>query len=329
MVGVFEAQTPVPDRKTVDEFAVIRDNAEQLLGYKTAENLGILKIAVNVNSCVESSSYDSMLQKYPNLFAGIGLLRGKEVKLHIDPSVHPVCQRYRRISFGLSEKVEHQLKELNDLDIIEKVNEASEWVSPVVIEPKGDNDIRLCLDMRQANAAIIGERQPLPTVDEILLDLFRSNIFSKVDLKWSFHQLMLDPSSRPITTFATHYGLFRYKRLLLGVNAAAEIYQHEIFQVIQGLQSVANMFDNLVIHGPTKEEHDRRLDIVLERLEAYGLTLNKTKCTFGVKEIVFGSQTFRGWTRTRKGKNQSSAGIPNPTGCFTGEEFPGPGKLPR
>ena len=67
--------------------------------------------------------------------------------------------------------------------------------------------------MRQANTAIIRERHPIPTVDEVLHDLNQSKLFSKLDIKWAFHQIELDEESRPITTFVTHKGLYRYKFL--------------------------------------------------------------------------------------------------------------------
>ena len=102
------------------------------------------------------------------------------------------------------------------------------------------------IDMRQANTAIVRERHPIPTVDELLLDMSKSNVFSKLDLKWGFHQLLLSEDSRDITTFVTHVGLFRYKRLLFGVSSAPEIYQNEIRKVVQGIPGVANMSDDMV-----------------------------------------------------------------------------------
>ena len=53
----------------------------------------------------------------------------------------------------------------------------------------------------------------------------QSKIFSKLDVKWAYHQIELDPESSDITTFATHKGLFRYKRLMFGVSCAPEVYQ--------------------------------------------------------------------------------------------------------
>lgn len=60
---------------------------------------------------------------------------------------------------------------------------------------------------------------------------------------------MLHEPSRHIDTFSAHIGLFRYKRLMFGFNAAPEINQNEIRKVIQGISGVANMSDDLVLHG--------------------------------------------------------------------------------
>ena len=130
---------------------------------------------------------------------------------------------------------------------------------------KSIRDIRLYVDMRRANQAIIRERLPVPTVDEVLESLNGSTVFSKVDLRWGFHQIELDADSRDITTFATHDGIFQYKRLSFGVNAAPEKYQHIITQSMAGLQGVANIIaDDLIVHGRDTEEHDKNLNSVLE-----------------------------------------------------------------
>ena len=101
----------------------------------------------------------------------------------------------------------------------------TEWVSPLVVVPEPDGDIRVCVDMRRANEAIERERHPIPTIEEVLNDLNGSTVFSKLDLKWGFHQVELETESRRITTFITHRGLFQYKRLMFGITSAPEKYQ--------------------------------------------------------------------------------------------------------
>jgi len=77
------------------------------------------------------------------------------------------------------------------------------------------------VDMRAANQAIVRERHPMPTVDEIPVDLNGSKYLSKLDL----NQLEIDEESRSITTFTSHIVLKRYRRLNFGVSCASEVFQ--------------------------------------------------------------------------------------------------------
>ncbi|XP_021343899.1 uncharacterized protein K02A2.6-like [Mizuhopecten yessoensis] len=194
----------------------------------------------------------------------------------------------------MRQKVSDKIDELENLDIIEKVNTHTQWVSPVIVVPKPDGDIRLCVDMRRANEAIIRERHPIPTADEILYDINGSKVFSRLDLKYGYHQIELAEQSRNITTFVTHKGLYRYKRLMFGITSAPEQYQHIVAQVFHDIEGVQNISDDIVVHGQTKEEHDARLEKVLERIRETGLTLNRGKCQIGLSEIEFMGHVISG-----------------------------------
>ena len=291
ILGTFEAKLEFGGTILHSEFTVVDSNADNLLCYDDSVSLGVLVIKTDqpsvCNSVAPIPDVDSLCNEFSGLFSGLGLLKDREIQLEIDPSVKPVAQPHRRIPFGLRKKIESKIQELIDLDVIEQVKKPSDWVSPAHIVPKPNGDIRLTIDMREANKAVKRERHPIPTMEEMLLDMNQSKIFSKLDLKWGYHQIMLDEKSRNITTFSTHIGLFRYKRLLFGVNAAVEVYQHEIRRVIQGIPGVANMSDDIIVHGEDRAQHDSRLRMVFQRLQDAGLTLNREKCKFALPEIEF------------------------------------------
>ena len=159
--------------------------------------------------------------------------------------------------------------------------------NPIVVVPKSRGDIRLCIDMRRANEAIRRARHPIPTVDEITQSISGSKVFSKLDLKWEYHQLELSPESREITTFAIHCGLFRCKRLLFGVNSASEKYQYEIQTALAGIEGQENISDDIIVHGKDQKEHDLLLEKVIVRLKELGLTLNVEKCQFSMDKVTF------------------------------------------
>ena len=184
--------------------------------------------------------------------------------------------------------MEKKLDELLTCGIIEEVPEGrTSWVSPLVVVPKPDGDVRIYVDMRRANQSIIRERQPIPTVEEVLQDLNGSRVFSRVDLKWGFHHILLADESRHVTTFVTHRGLYRYTRLMFGVTSAPEKYQQIIRDVLRGSERVINIADDLVIHGSGVEQHDERFFVVLNRLKEVGLTLNGDKCEFRLPRLTF------------------------------------------
>ena len=73
--------------------------------------LGLLTIAHTVFNNVNAteSVADLYISKHPELFEGVGKLKGYQVKLHIDQSVPPVAQPHRRIPFHTRQKLEEEL----------------------------------------------------------------------------------------------------------------------------------------------------------------------------------------------------------------------------
>ena len=126
----------------------------------------------------------------------------------------------------------------------------------------------------------------MPTTDELINDL-NGAIFSKLDLRQGYQQLMLDEESRHLTTFSTHKGLCHYKRLCFGVNSAAEIFQHKISEMIQDIPNAKDMSDDVIVWGRTQQEHNTALGSVLQRFREKGLTLNGPKCCYNKTSLEF------------------------------------------
>ena len=166
--------------------------------------------------------------------------------------------------------MEKKLQELQDLDIIEDVEGPTPWVSPLVAVPKSNGDVRVCVDMRRANEAVIRERHPIPTLEETLAALNGAAVFSKLDLRWGYHQIELHPESRVLTTFSTHKRLKRYKCLIFGLSSALEMYQCVIQRTLQGIPGVRNISDDIIVFGSDQGSHDRSLELTLSRLENTG-----------------------------------------------------------
>ena len=265
----------VPQTKisAVAEFYIVPGQAATLLGRKTSETLAILKVGINVNNCNANIDHAQPPDKkaalrvqFPKIFEGLGKLKGYQLKLHQDDSIPPVAQPLRRIPFSRRQKVTAKLKQLEELGVIEKVNGPTSWINPLVAVEKPNGDIRICLDMRQANRAILREKHPVPTVEETLQEISEAKVFSKLDLNMAFHQIELHPDSRDITTFAAPNGLYRYKRLLFGVNMATEKFQQLIWQILKDCPGAYKLHDDVRVVGRDHKEHDENLDKVITQV---------------------------------------------------------------
>lgn len=292
--GTFETTVSYKKTRVTTTFFVVQSTPHarcgNLLSAKTAQELELLHYTFATSTSAPPQTVaDHLVEKTPQLFEGMGKLKDVKVKFYVDESVQPTAQPHRRIPFHLRKKVEAELKRLEQLDVIEKVDGPTPWVSPIVVapKPKKPEEIRICVDMRLPNQAIKRTRHIMPTIDDILSKLNQATVFSKLDLNSGYHQLELDEESRNITTFSTHVGLRRYKRLNFGVTSAAEIFQNHIAELLTDISGSLNTSDDILIYGKSQEEHDQALKRVFDRLLEKNLTLNKGKCEFNKDQIEF------------------------------------------
>ncbi|XP_049271184.1 uncharacterized protein K02A2.6-like [Rhipicephalus sanguineus] len=224
--------------------------------------------------------------KFSHLFSpGLGLAKGVQHQVKMKPSVPPVVQKLRRLPLSLRKPVSDQLQRLLSDDVIERAN-AFEWISAIVVVRKKDDSIRLCVDLREPNKAIVVDSFPLPYTEELLHSLNGARYFSKLDLASAYYQVTLHPDSRDLTAFITHDGLFRFKRVCFGLASAPAAFQQLMTAILHGCKGVLCYIDDIIIFGRTESEHVRNLEQVLLRISEAGLKLND-KCIFNASELSF------------------------------------------
>lgn len=291
LVGVSSLTVNVKGKQHKILFHIIDGKCKPIIGLKCATDLGMIKICVNSTEAHKNSSnIDSILYEYKDRFEGLGKLKDFQLKLHIDKNVQPVAQPARKMPFKMREQVKEKLEEMLKDGLIEKVEGPTLWLSPLVVVPKPNNDIRLCIDMRQANAAVQRERFPLPNIDETLEEMNGAKIFSKLDLKQGFYQIELEPESRDITNFVTYDGIYKFCRLNFGISCAPEIYQRIIQQTLLGISGCKNISDDIIIFAKTQTEHDEILRKVLMKLREKKLDPKCGQMCFqSTKDVIYGT----------------------------------------
>lgn len=274
----FKANIEVPGTakpSVVAVFHVVPDGLRSLLGRSTANDLKLLQLGKNVNNI--ESSVEEIFPKMP----------GVKVKFSVDSSIAPIKNAYYNVPAAFREAARQRLSDMEKRGIIEKVTTAPSWISGMSAVAKGKSDFRLVVNMRAPNKAINREYFRLPLIEEMRVKLHGSKYFSKLDLSSAFYHLELSEESRDLTTFLTENGMYRFTRLMFGVNCAPEIFQREMVRLFDAIDNVIVYIDDILIFAETLGKLRETVSRVLLILQENNLTLNTAKCEYDKERIKF------------------------------------------
>ena len=233
-------------------------------------------------------SLQDILKKYKSVFTEqSGKVKGVNATLTLKENAQPKFCKARPVPYALKEKVEKELERLENEGIIQKVDH-SDWATPIVAVPKGDNTVRICGDYKTTvNPQLQVDQYPLPKIQDIFASLAGGQRFTKIDLRQAYNQLEMNDNSKSYLTINTHKGLYSYNRLVFGISASPSIWQRTMDQVLKGIPNTSCILDDIIITGKTDDEHLKTLEAVLQRLMDYNLRVNEAKCKFFQEEITY------------------------------------------
>ncbi len=184
-------------------------------------------------------------------------------------------------------KLKSELEKMVKHNIITRITTPTDWCDPIVIASKRNENIRVCVDLRQLSKAVARVQFSIPTMEEVLGKIAGAQIFSVLDAKHGFWQVPLHVDSQHLTTFITPFGRFCFKRLPFCITSAPKLYQRIMSDLLVDLPGVVVYMDDVLVTGKTQEEHDQRLHHVLHVLHGAGLRLNKEKCKISQEQVHF------------------------------------------
>lgn len=188
---------------------------------------------------------------------------------------------------ALLPKVKEKLEAMERNGIIIKRDEPTAWVNSMLVVEKKDGSIRLCIDPRELNKAIMREHHSVPTFDDVLPQLSGKKFFSIIDMKDGFWHVELDNESSKLVTFNTPFGRYSFTRLPFGISSAPEVFQKRAQQAFGDIQGVAVVFDDIIIAASSMEEHDNILRQLLERAREMNVRFNRAKLQLTVNSVVY------------------------------------------
>jgi hypothetical protein len=144
-------------------------------------------------------------------------------KIPLEAGCKPVKQKLRRAHPDIWIKVKAELKKQWDVGFLEVVR-YPQWVSNIVVVPKKEGKIRVCMDFRNLNRASPKDDFPLPHIDVLVDNAARSSTYSFMDGFSGYNQIKMVLEDKAKTTFVTPWGTYCYKVMPFGLKNAGATY---------------------------------------------------------------------------------------------------------
>lgn len=278
ILGEINCTISYNDRSANEKIFIVKDLMFCLLGRPAIKKLEIVKFV---------GAIDTVRQKYKSLCNGLGKFP-TTCKIELISENKPFCVTApRRIPIPLLDKVQDEIKRMENLGVISKMDEPTEWVAPMVVVPKKNGSVRICVDYTQLNKYIKRAHYQMPSVDHTLAQINEGSIFTKLDANSGYWQMPMARESVKLTTFITPFGRYSFERMPFGLCSSPEIFQKFMKEILCDLPGVLCVMDDILIWGKNAEELNHRTELVFDRLLENGVTLNEDKCEIGVSETKF------------------------------------------
>ena len=219
-----------------------------------------MAIGSNATSGGACEQVEEILNRYNHVFSGIGRIRdvknNKELYVNFNMKAEsaPVAQKPRLVPYYLQKPLKQWLDQGVEENLFEHVpqGEPVTWCSPLVVQPKPrfsntpsdqlqSHMIRASVDLRVPNKFM--ERNRImqgPLVEDFTYKFHDCVIFSKMDLRQVYMQLVLDPRSREVATFSTPWGNMRSKRLIFGAKASKDLFDETMYRLFGDIPKCLN-----------------------------------------------------------------------------------------
>lgn len=305
------------------ELHVVPRGFDALLGRQWIRHLNIelkyvyeqMKASSSVSTVQSSKPPDDLYATFSHVFEEkVGCVPDIKISLQLREGAKPTFTRERKVPHALQELVDKEIDELESSGILTPVN-CSDWGSPLVVIPKPNGSVRLCVDYKcGVNERLVQANYPIRRIDDVLSSLRNSRYFCKLDLFKAYLHLQVDEESSKIQTISTHRGTYRMNRLSFGIKTAPSEFNRILSQILNGVPKTEAYFDDIIVHGCTLEECTSNLQHCLQRLSDYNLHVNKQKCSFFSESIEYLGHIIE-FNKIRKSPTKTEAvqKMPRPT----------------
>ncbi|UYV61748.1 K02A2.6-like [Cordylochernes scorpioides] len=254
----------------------------------TCEKLEILKRINQINSheMILHDETKKILEKFHEVFQGVGVINS-ECKMYTKPEYPPVRALPRRIPASPGNEVQSELEKMVKQGMITKIYHETEWSHPMVVVKKKSGQIRICLDPRKLNQALVRRHFQTPAPSELLYQIPKADYYTVLDVKSAYWHVPVANECRDLLVMATPFGKFRYNRLPFGLNISAQIFVEMITNIFKNSFWNVTYVVDLLIYADSIEEHNKKLKGILEISRRNNIKFDLTKAQICKKEVSF------------------------------------------
>ena len=209
----------------------------------------------------------AILQEFQDVFPeelphGLPPLRGIEHRIDLIPGAPLPNRAAYRTNPEETKDIERQINQLVSKGLIQVSTSPS--AVPVILVPKTDDTLRLCMDCRPINAITVRYRHPIPRLDDMLDELCGATIFSKIDLRSGYHQIRMAEGDEWKTAFKTKLGLYEWLVMPFVLSNAPSTFMRLMNHILRSLigKSVV-YFDDILVYSKSLEDHITHVKEVL------------------------------------------------------------------
>ena len=167
------------------------------------------------------------------------------------------------------------------------VGEPVIWCSPMVVTPKKDGRPRRTVDLQKLNAQCHRETHHCESPFKLACQIPTHKKKTVLDATDGYHAIPIDEESKPLTTFITEWGRYRYRRLPQGYLAAGDAYTRRYDNIIKDVKNKVKCVDDTLLWDDSIEESFFHTWEYLQICEDNGITLNKDKFQFCKDTVDF------------------------------------------
>ena len=241
-----------------------------------------------------------ILDIYSDVFTRIGKFPGLPYKFQLKPNAKPTRHAPRKVPIHLQDAFHKEIRNLEQLGILEETKDVTEWVNSFVIVEKKiptnsnssqghsmNKKLRICLDPRHLNKALEMEPYYMCSIEEIMGKFHGMTRFTIADFNKGYWMMELDPESRKYTMMALDIGRFQWTQLPMGSIVAQNVFQRKLDAIFLNVPGVTGIAYDMIIYGRSDLEHDKHLINFLEVCRKNTLTLNADKMQFRLPQVSF------------------------------------------